>query len=82
MMEGGHFLIHMQKTGPKLAIFHGFWPFLKKFRPLDLKKLGGLGAGVSSIYVSFYRNTWPYLIVVCSNRMRMRNSRLSLCGCS
>ena len=44
MMVGGHFLIDMQKTGPKLAIFTGFWPFLKKIRPLKSKKLGGLGA--------------------------------------
>ena len=25
MMERGHFLNDMQKTGPKLAIFHGFF---------------------------------------------------------
>ena len=35
MMVGGHFLIDMQKTGPKLAIFTGFLAIFKKFQPLD-----------------------------------------------
>ena len=48
MMEGGHFLIHMQKTGPKLAIFHGFFGQNVKNSGLPLWKLaaglGGSGA--------------------------------------
>ena len=39
MVERGHFLIDMQKTGPKLAIFHGFFgQNVKKIWPLRLKK--------------------------------------------
>ena len=39
MMQRGRFLIDMQKTGPKLTIFHGFYgQNVKKFQPLDLKK--------------------------------------------
>ncbi len=44
-MEGGHFLIHMQKTGPKLAIFHGFLPSEEVADVLWY------------IYVSFYKKT-------------------------
>ena len=58
-MERGHFLIDMQKTGPKLAIFHGFFgQNVKKSGLLDWKLAEGLwgaGAGTYAIYVSLYR---------------------------
>ena len=53
MMVGGHFLIDMQWTGPKLGIFHGFFGFVilakmsKKIGLLDWKKKSWI----------FYRNS-------------------------
>ena len=50
-MEGGYFLIDMQRTGPKLAIFHVFFGFgflrqnVKKNWPLRLKIKSELGSG-------------------------------------
>ena len=35
-MEEGHFLIHMQKTGPKLAIFHVFFAHFWKNSDLSI----------------------------------------------